>query len=360
MKKKISYEFILKVFIIPALAAVLLVVMLLPACRREPSVNGGKSSVEAEAAEEGVKETVEPGSDDNGQEPAGAGDTEPTNVGAIQESILAGFDALMEIEPAPDKLLSYIDANFELVLPETMAALLEKLEYVQKAYIDKIIQYLFEGKAQQILMKSFATEEEFTKENAGKIQDETLRDEILKVFNGGFKFVNLEGAFYPIIDFEFLKKYSSRLTQEYNEYLQLRAEESNKIYSRDAALMISWDEIAARMINTENYLVRYLQDSPRRAEAGELFLGYFSAYIYGQNNTPTRDYSTNRVFDEVIQSYRNTIANNPGSKAASIISKLLLRLENNKFILDEELLGSLGNYINELIKTYGLDASNLQ
>jgi hypothetical protein len=292
----------------------------------------------------------------NGTANTDAPETEPTNIEAIQESILAGYNALLETGPTPDKLLAYIDANSALSTPDTMSELLEKLEYVQKAYIDIITGYLFEGSGQQTLMESFASEEEFTKENLSKIKDESLRADMGKVFDGGFKFVNLEGSFYPIIDFEFLKKYSANLTDEYNDYINLRAEESNNIYSRDAGLMISWDELAKRMIDSENYLVKYFQDSPRKVEAGRLFLGYFSAYIYGQDNTPTRDYSTNVVLDEVIQSYKKTIAENPDSGAVAAVSDLLSRLEKNAFVLDEDLLSSFGIYISELVKAHGLDS----
>jgi len=322
-----------------------------------PGTSGAAQETEANGSTE-ISQSSGSGSSEGQNDTAStnAPETEPTNIEAIQESILAGYNALLETGPTPDKLLAYIDSNSVLSTPDTMSELLEKLEYVQKAYIDIITGYLFEGSGQQTLMESFTSEEEFIKENLSKIKDESLRADMGKVLDGGFKFVNLEGSFYPIIDFEFLKKYSGNLNNDYNDYINLRAEESNNIYSRDAALMISWDELAERMIGSENYLVKYPQDSPRKVEAGRLFLGYFSAYIYGQDNTPTRDYSTNVVLDEVIQSYKKTIAENPDSKAATIISDLLSRLEKNKFLLDENLLGSLGTYISELVKAHGLDA----
>lgn len=325
----------------------------LTACKTESPGTGSEASAATGPLETVTSETVA-GSEESKEQTIET-QAEPTNQEVIQESIISGFNALLETDPTPDRLIGYIDANTEFATPETVAVMLEGLENLQKVYQGIYMEYLFEGDGQQKLIEAFTNEDEFIIENLDNIDDEILRDDIRKMFEGGFKFINLEGSFYPIIDFEYLKKYSGFLDQEYNDYLDVRAAESNEVYSRDAGLVISWDELAERMINSEKYLVKYPDETPGKIEVSKLFLEYFAAYIYGQNNTPTRDYTTNVVFDEVIQSYKKTIENNPGSTAVSLLKDFLDELEKNDFVLSDDILQGIDKYINSLIKSYELD-----
>ena len=299
-----------------------------------------------EIEEENMAETTEADTESSGQ---AAEITE-------QEKIIAGFNKLFEENAMPDELIKYIDDNLSNTMPSTMTVLLDKLEHVQKAYIEIATQYLFEGDGQQKLINAFENEDEFTKDNIDKITDENLKSDILKILDGGYRFINLEGCYYPIIDFEYLKKYSGYIDKEYSDYINIRAEESNEVYARDAGLMISWDELAARMINAEKYISAYKNETHRRIETGNLMLLYFASYLYGQNNTPTRDWTTNTVFEEVIQSYNKTISDNIESEAAKIIKNYLEELKNTNYTFTDEIYDIIAGYINELIKIYELDS----
>ncbi len=273
-----------------------------------------------------------------------------------QVEIISAFNTLVKNNAMPDELIKYIDSNLGSADAKTMTVLLEKLEYAQKTYQEIAMQYLFEGDGQQKLQEAFESEEELIVENINRLPDGVFKNDIIKMFEGGYKFVNLEGSYYPIINFEYLKKYSPYLNEEYNDYLDIRAVESNWVYSRDAGLAISWDELAERMINAEKYIVTYPSETPRKIETARLLLGYFAAYIYGQDNTPTRDWQTSIVYDEVIKSYENTIAENPQSAAVKILSDYLAELKKNNLILSDTLLNSLDKYLNRLIKKYLLDS----
>ncbi|MBN1298556.1 MAG: hypothetical protein JW997_02600 [Actinobacteria bacterium] len=279
-----------------------------------------------------------------------------TAIEADQEMIVSGFYKLLDAEAMPDELLEFVDKNVAYTVPDTMTLLLENLEYKQKSYIETATQYLFEGDAQQKLLDAFKNEAEFTPDNIEKIKDENLKADILKMFEGGFKFINLEGSYYPIIDFKYLKKYSSYLSIQYRDYLDVRAAESENVHSRDAGLTISWDELSQRMIKAEKYLDKYKAENPRKIEISRLFLLYFASYLYGQDNTPTRDWSTNAVYEEVLESYRDTVNENPSSKAAGILSNYLSELENSGYILTDDILNDIGKYLNEVINIYDLDS----
>jgi len=323
----------------------------LPGCFLKVASTGTTASPEPEPTETSIQGTTDTEISETTPETAPAA----TMGEASQEEIINGFNMLLEENTTPDVLMQYIDASLEATVPATMTLMLEELEHIQRYYTDLAMEYLFEGDGQQKLSEAFTGEDEFIIENIDKISDINLRNDILKMFEGGFRFIDQEGNYYPIIDYDFLKKYSGYIDSEYNDYLNIMATESNHPYARDAGLTLSWEELADRMIKSEKFLTEYTAETPRKVEVGWLFSGYFNVYISGMDNTPTRDRQTNAVLDEVIQSYRDTIEKNPESEAARVLAEYLDELENNDFVLSDDIFNSLVGYLNALIKVYGLD-----
>ena len=291
-------------------------------------------------------------SDEKTQESA---DTGADKEEILQDDIIDGLDRLLEQGADSSDLIKYIDEYAAAALPKTMTALLEKLEYLQRANENSFLNYLIESDGQEKLYELFYREEDITKDNIARIDDPVLRDGVLRMLEGGFKFVGLEGYYYPLIDFEYLKKYSQYLEKEYINYLEVRAAESNYIYSRDAAIIISWDELAERMMRAEKFLIDYPSETSRKIAVGKLFLGYMASYIYGQDNTRTWDWTTNIVYDEVVESYDKTIAKYQGTTAADILNKLLDDLKSNDFTVDRYFIDIPDKYLKDAIKAYGLD-----
>lgn len=279
----------------------------------------------------------------------------PNKEEIFQDEIINSLDRLFEQGADSSALIKYIDEYAASATAQTMTTLLEKLEYVQRANANSFLNYLIESDAQEKLYELFYREEDITKENIAIIGDTVLRDGVLRMLEGGFKFVGLEGYYYPLIDFEYLKKYAQYIEKEYIDYLEIRAAESNYIYSRDAAIIISWDELAERMMRAEKFLIDYPSQTPRKIAVGQLFLGYMASYIYGQDNTRTWDWSTNIVYEEVAQSYNKTIAKYQGTTAAGILNKLLDELKNNDFTVDRYFIDIPDKYLKDAIKAYGLD-----
>ncbi len=50
--------------------------------------------------------------------------------------------------------------------------------------------------------------------------------------DSGYKLIYEEGMFYPIIDYEFYKKYSNNVTDDIREYINVMAVESNEVAIR--------------------------------------------------------------------------------------------------------------------------------
>lgn len=86
----------------------------------------------------------------------------------------------------------------------------------------------------------------------------------------------------------YTKLFQHSLPADYQQYLQLRADEDTVLYSADAGLMISFHDIGLRVVNWE----KFLQDHPKSiftANAREQYKYYLTDYLFGQDNTPAFD-----------------------------------------------------------------------
>jgi len=275
-----------------------------------------------------------------------------------QENILAEFNKLFEENKKPYELIVFIDKNIDQVSEDIASLMIESLEEKQKVYKEIYTSAIvFDWSIQEKIYEVYDWDRD--KCEVDKIQDDELKALISEIYDGGFKLIGLEGSFYPFIDYQYLKKYNQRLLQEFKDYFEIMAEESNNKFSADASITISWDDLAGRLIKTENYLKNYPGDTFRKKGVSDLYIIYLHAYIYGQDNTSSYDDQTKKVFNEVIDSYIKTKQNYPETHTGMIVRDHLTLLEDNDFKLTDELIKKINDFFKETIKEYHLDSPYL-
>ena len=285
-------------------------------------------------------------------------ESEETSAGQVDEDeILSRFEGMIEADKKPVELIAYLDENIPNVSEDTSTRMLEDLEFHQKVYERIYMDVLFEDDIQARLMQTFTGD--IPRDEIGSASDPEIKDILYEIYGGGFRLINLEGSYYPIIDYEFMKKYVPYLSRDFIDYFEVMAAESNEVYSRDAGLAISWEELAVRIIDSEYYLIAYPEETIRKMNVADLYMSYFSAYLFGQNNTPNRDYLTGQVYEEVLESYRKTAGQYPDTQAGQVSEDYLALLEGNGFVLSDDMLKTAGDYLKRPISVYGLDSPAL-
>lgn len=276
---------------------------------------------------------------------------------AEQPDIMRDFNDLLDTGAKSHEIVSFIDDNISRAAPESADFMLEKLEYIQRDDMQFYTDLLFEGDQQQKLNAVF--NRDIDREDFNKIEDDRLKEIAAEIFNGGFRLIALEGAFYPYIDYEFLGKYSGYLTPQYQDYISIMARESENIYARDAALTISWDELALRLINCEEYLVSHPDVSVRKKEIGELYMKYLISYLTGQDNTPSYSYENNIIKPEVLESYQKIITGYPDYITSSLVEMYREIVTDNNNIIDSAVLKELDEIYRQALFSFNLDAPGL-
>lgn len=262
--------------------------------------------------------------------------------------IMEEFNALVEDEKEPEDLIAYINDNIKKLSSLEGDRMIDDLERTLDKNIEELTNLIFATDKDDELMAIAGTEAFFPESKIGEIKNEDLKKEIQKTFDNMYKLVNLEGEFYPIIDYAKLKKYDDKLSDEWKEYLDIRVLDSEKRPFSDGGMTITFEELAERILKTERHLNTYI-DGPRQIELLNLYESKLTAYMKGLPNTPISDYSNKQIFDQVLESYEKT-SNNEGYITAHTLYQYVEVIKSNKSLVNNSVLEKADELITEAVR----------
>lgn len=266
-----------------------------------------------------------------------------------QEDILDEYDNMIKGEKEPFVLREFIDKNIDELKEEKATGMLVKFEEVQEDYLKRYTEELFtEGYQVELLSLSGFTQFDgkdgdhvmdglfFDKNRIEEIKNGDLKELAEQLIDGKYKLINMEGAFYPTIDYEALKDYNEYISEEIKDYIHIQAMDSNSPSVLDAELKITFEELGDRIIDVEDYIEKYPL-SKKHDEALSLYGTYLYAYIAGTDNSPIYEYQTSKIKDEVLHSYKKVI-DGKDNKTSQMLVEYMEIIKENKNKIDDSVL----------------------
>ena len=264
-----------------------------------------------------------------------------------KEVIMNEFNDLIGDNKEPDIMISYINENISKLSQIEGDKMIDALEISMLDYLETLTNKIFATDKDGELMKIAGLESYFPEDKIGEIKNAELKDEVTKTFDNMYKLVNLEGEFYPIIDYSKLKDYDNNISDEWKEYIAIRAMDSDDIPFSDGGIRITFKDLADRILKTENFLNSYI-DGNRQDELLNLYENKLIAYMKGLPNTPISDPQNNRLISEVLASYKET-ANMEGYVTANMVYQYLEVIEANESVIDDKVLSKADGFIAEAV-----------
>ena len=252
-----------------------------------------------------------------------------------REKIMEDFDSTLKNKDL-NKIVSFIDENIGKLSQIEGDKMVSELENILSKSLDSMTDSILEIDTNGELIKIGGTEFFFPEDKIKDIQDENLRNLVTKLINNKYKLVNIEGNYYPLVDYEKMK-----------EYIAIKAMDSNEPVAIDAGLKISYDELASRIIQTEKYIQRYSQGQRHEEMLGS-YKNKLVIYLGGLDNTPICDPQSKKIYDEVLESYRKT-SKTKDSTTAFIINKYIGVIEENKLIVNKVVEDKIVSLVNEAL-----------
>lgn len=251
-----------------------------------------------------------------------------------QKSILDNFDNLINKNASTAEVNKFAEDNISKVSKEDASILLYKLEEYQKKNLSKFEEQFTNGVDIQISMNK-VYKSDFDINKIDYIQDKKLKDLLIEMRNSGYKIETAEGMYFPVLNYEIYKNYSSYVTEDLKDYIEIMAAEFNKVPVKDGAIMITWNELLQRALNQEQFIDKY-KNSVKINDIKKLYNRYTAFILYGTNNTQLFSYDTKVLSSEAKNSYIKAIKVNNNSKLLSNIKGLLNVLEKNNYKLTDE------------------------
>lgn len=252
---------------------------------------------------------------------------ENNNPPAVEESnqdkIMPEFTALLEGNPGPDAIIEFMDKNIAEVSRENASKMLDELEKALKNNLPELEEKYYSTAVQEALYK------------LDSIQDAEVKSLIEETRAMGYKVETAEGMFFPIINYEFLKKFSPYAGDDVEDYIDIMAMESNKVPAKDAALVIGWDEVLERALAQEGFIRKH-SGSNKVESIKKLQKKYITFMLYGLNNTPLFSYDTKEMDPEAKEVYIKAVKNNSDSELMKLLGGYMEILEKSDYKLSEE------------------------
>ena len=266
-----------------------------------------------------------------------------------KEMIMDEFRIIVEDERASAAVIKeFMDENLPVLGELEGNHMFDNLENALKREIGDIDRDLMELDPEGKLNELMGNSGQLGLEMIAQIEDEDLKAAVENAYDNHYKLISREGQVEAVIDYSSLKEYQEKVTDEWKEYIDIMAAESDQAPFSDGSLMITFDQLAERILSIENYLNRYVS-GPRQEELLELYENRLTAYYKGLPNTPIAAYDSGEILDNVYKSYENTAANE-GYVTSSMIGEYRIAIRDNNMIVDDSIMALADQYIDESVR----------
>ncbi len=258
------------------------------------------------------------------------------------DTVMSDFHTLIQKDSSAEEVAGFINKNISSVSKEDASKMVDQFEKIQKNNLPHFENMFNEDGIQNKINSEYKA---ITAQS--DIKDTGLKELLARTKNSGYKVETAEGFFFPIIDYGFYKNFSSYVTPDMKDYINIMAEESDKVPAKDAALVIGWDEVLKRALGQEKFINNH-KDSVKVNEIKQLFKKYVTFALYGANNTPLFSYDSKTLDPKAREIFSNAVANTGNSEFLKSLGGFLDLIKNNNYKLTNEAEKYRDNVIKEL------------
>lgn len=268
------------------------------------------------------------------------------NVIETNPSVMADFQALVDKKVIAVKLKSFVDSQVGQASNEDFTDMVLALEDLQEDQLLALEDRFYNGADFQEQLWEL-NKNGFDFDQIDTVSNPDLKKLLMDTRDGGYKVETAEGAYFPVIDYELYTQYQARVSEDIQDYIEIKAIESNEVSLKDAGMIIGWDEAVKRAVRQETFIVNH-PSSVRLDEIKRLFGGYVYVTFNGVDNTPLFSYEDDTFDPEVKSAYTDAVK--AGTDSSPYLKRLSVLLE---------LIEKSGNTISEEVTNYQLETTEL-
>jgi hypothetical protein len=300
-------------------AGILLAIMIITGCSNKNSGTATPPGTTAPAT--ASAETTAPGTEASAS---------PSPSADMQKPIMDAFEALLKTSGNEKAAIAQMKQDVSKLSPENADQMILSLEAYQAEALKNPT--IISDALIKLISGSEEPYYEKTLNDLSKITDAELKAALQAVFERGYKIIVPEGMYEAVIDYGVYKDAAGYASPDIAAYIGIMASESEQRTSEDAAIIIPVDEVFARALAAERFIVTY-SNSVKYDQIEQKYMNYVDTLFFGQNNTPAFDYMTKKLGQEFLDSYEKAAAGGGDSVIVTAISEYLEILNENDYTL---------------------------
>lgn len=133
---------------------------------------------------------------------------------------------------------------------------------------------------------------------------------------------------------EYAKIFRGKVSPDLEKFILLNQKDDEVLMVNDAGLSISFKEMADVILRWEKFIQTYPK-SKMKPEAKQLYETYQIWYLFGLDNTPTRDYELGKLYDESKTEMERFLIRYPESPTSKLVKMVLESEESTEDLLNQ-------------------------
>lgn len=261
------------------------------------------------------------------------------------EAIKAEFDQMEKSVENISRLFEFVDNHKADASPQLVTEMLAAVIDLCQQYLPEMATKFYEPQVQETIYELSPSLEDIDLEILAGSYLDSLSQAASEAMEKKYKLIAVEGSFEPIIDYQAYLTYSPFLTGEMNDYINLKAMESNSPALLDAGIAVDNAEYVQRILKSMEYLEKY-SDSPRKEEVKQYAIARMSIYLRGIDNSPVFDFSR-KIIPDKLQQFESDLQEYAGTDFAIILADYLNLLQQEDYTRTQavdDFVNNIGHY----------------
>ena len=212
-----------------------------------------------------------------------------------------------------------------------------EFERMQLDYLPHLEEKFFEDNIQEKLHEHF---------EGNEVEDEKVVTLLEEADESGYKVEMAEGTYFPIINYGAYRDFLPYVSNEFGDYIEIMARESDELSAKDAAIVVTWNELVERAANQEAFLREYPQ-SEKKEHVKALYDKYVKMILFGLDNTPLFQYEDDRIDEEALKQYKEVLTVLDTSETKTMLQQFIELVEKSGGLLTDEIEQFRAEMVNE-------------
>lgn len=263
-------------------------------------------------------------------------------VEAVDEEVeamdlLTEWNRIVEENVELRDIVPFLRETLPEATEEEADQIVAEFERMQLDYLPHLEEKFFEDNIQEKLHEHF---------EGNEVEDEKVVTLLEEADESGYKVEMAEGTYFPIINYGAYRDFLPYVSNEFGDYIEIMARESDELSAKDAAIVVTWNELVERAANQEAFLREYPQ-SEKKEHVKALYDKYVKMILFGLDNTPLFQYEDDRIDEEALKQYKEVLTVLDTSETKTMLQQFIELVEKSGGLLTDEIEQFRAEMVNE-------------